>query len=82
MIMFATASLNTKLQDMKSTLLNDTYATGGTVIHSLCLSPADVKPVGEVFKLEIPAIEERSDPMFGTHIREAIDIMQDWVANR
>ena len=36
----------------------------------------------ESFKLEIPAIEERSDPMFGTHIREAIDIVQDWIANR
>ncbi len=80
--MFATASLNTRLQDMKPTPLNDTCLTGETVIHSLRVSPTDVKPAGEVFKLEIPAIDRQTDPMFGTHIREAIEIVKDWAASR
>ena len=66
--MFATASLNTRLQDMKPTPLNDTCLAGETVIHSLRVSPTDVKPAGEVFKPEIPGIDRQTDPMFGTHI--------------
>lgn len=43
-------------------------------------------PQGEVMKLEVPKLadtraDESCSPPFGTHVREAISVVKDWMKN-
>ena len=76
------SSLNTKLQDIKPEPHVNVSLICDAGVYSLSLSPNDAPPSGQVLKLDMPAIGKNSDASFGTHIREAVDIVRDWTEKR
>lgn len=75
--MFSTGSANTAFRSQ-----GNMNAFNDTGVYSLSVSLTDTKPSGQVFKLDIPAVEESHDAAFGTHIQEAVEIVRDWNKGR